>query len=311
MGIAQEPCGPVGGTVLILFVGVVGAVAAVGVLSLALLWRLQERVVFQPPRGVVVPVDDAVPVTYEAADGHRLTGYLVGGEHGAVAGSALSGGVDRPMVLAFHGNAELAAWLLPWAREVSRRADTRVFLAEYRGYADLPGPPSYKVIQADARAALSFMEDQIGVAPGRYVLFGHSLGSAVAAELAVTARAAALVLQAPFSSAQAMAARLLVPALPGFWNWFSRVHYNTSAVVAGVNCPVFVAHGEEDMVVPVAMGRHVYGSARVQGALLVCPDAGHNDVAERGGERYWAWLSSAISCARALESRSLPDTPPH
>jgi fermentation-respiration switch protein FrsA (DUF1100 family) len=73
------------------------------------------------------------------------------------------------------------------------------------------------------------------------------------------------------------------------------VHYDTVGRVRELEAPVSVAHGEKDLVVPVRMGRAVHAAARVKGGLLILPTAGHSDVPEVGGERYWAWLATAAA----------------
>jgi hypothetical protein len=91
---------------------------------------------------------------------------------------------------------------------------------------------------------------------------------------------------------------MLVPPIPWLWRRIARVHYDTRAVVATLDCPVFVAHGTRDVVVPLRMGRQVFVAARRPGELLIIPDAGHNDVPDVGGERYWSWFTAAVRAAR-------------
>ena len=134
---------------------------------------------------------------------------------------------DRTLVLAFHGNAEVARWLVPWASTVSRETDACVVLPEYRGYDGLGGIPTYGGSALDARAALQYVTDTLGVKPANLVYFGHSLGSRIAAELADVQTPRSLVLQAPFSSAREMGNRMYLPGLGAFWGLVSRVHFDT------------------------------------------------------------------------------------
>jgi fermentation-respiration switch protein FrsA (DUF1100 family) len=267
------------------------------------MWRYQERVVFQPPGVRVEAPAPAVRVQYSASDGHPVFGYLIAPP------SRLSdrgeASPPRTVVIAYHGNADLAAWLVPWGRELVERSGVEVLLAEYRGYAGIDGTPTYEGAAADALGALAYAQSQLGAS--RVVLFGHSLGSAVASDVAVTMRLrppAALVLQSPFTSAREMAARMLVPPIPWLWSRISRVHYDTRTIVASLDAPVSVAHGTRDMVIPVRMGRQVHGAAQRPGELLIVEGAGHNDVAAVAGERYWRWLIAAIL------GSSPSDTPP-
>jgi fermentation-respiration switch protein FrsA (DUF1100 family) len=251
---------------------------------LLMLWARQERIVFQPPGP---PFDEAVTerVEYTAADGQQLFAYVV---------APRAEGPAPFTLLVFHGNAEIAAWSLPWAREVTRRTGVAVLLAEYRGYAGLPGRPTYTGSKLDARAAYEYARKTHGATPERTVIYGHSLGSAIGVELAGEIKPRALLLEAPFTSARAMAARLGVPGILPLWRAISRVHYDTRTHVADLDVPVSVVHGERDMVTPVHMGREVFEAAHRKGELLILEGVGHNDVVEAGAERYWNWLERGM-----------------
>jgi fermentation-respiration switch protein FrsA (DUF1100 family) len=260
------------------------SVAALWVVLLVLVWQFQERVTFQPPRGIAGTREPrARQLRYQATDGAPLFAYLVGEVDGA-----------RPLLLVFHGNADLARWQIPWAEEVARRTGAAVVLAEYRGYDGLPGSPSYEGSRADARGALRLVRDDLRVSPERLVYFGHSLGSAVAADLARDHPPRALVLQSPFTSAREMATRFPVPAIGWFWPLVARIRYDTRAIAKTLEAPVWVAHGDRDLVIPLRMGRDVFDAARRKGELLVVSGAGHNDVDAAGGEEYWNWLARAL-----------------
>lgn len=267
---------------------VIAAALAWMAFTIVLLWYRQERVVFQPPALVPEAPASARRVEFHATDGHGLYGYLV-----------VPGADSREpgtVVIAFHGNADLSAWLVPWATELVRRAGVAVFLPEYRGYGGIAGASTYASSARDARGALAWARTAYPRA--KVVLFGHSLGSAIAAELAQSMAPeppAALVLQSPFTSAQAMAARMLVPPVPALWRLISRVHYDTRRIVAELDTPVWVSHGTRDVVIPVRMGRSVFESALRKGDLLIVGGAGHNDVADQGARAYWAWLTAAVA----------------
>jgi fermentation-respiration switch protein FrsA (DUF1100 family) len=235
-------------------------------------------------------------VHYRAEDGVELFALIAG-----------DCGGDGPVLLAFHGNADLARWLVPWAVQVAREADACVMIPEFRGYDGLGGVPSYPGSALDARAALAFARESLGATPDRLVYFGHSLGTAIATELAVDNPPRSLVLESPFSSARAMARRMFVPGIAAFWRLISRVHFDTIARVAALETPVSVAHGDRDLIIPVEMGREVFAAARRPAELLIVPGAGHNDVPEIGGQAYWAWLVRAIHAGdRASVSPGVP-----
>lgn len=269
------------------FAFVVAGAALLYLCVLGALWWFQEHVVFQPPTPPPPQMRIAARrVEYRADDGVPLFAYVVGDCR-----------TDLTVVLAFHGNADLARWMVPWAMRVVAETGACVVVPEYRGYDGLHPFPSYATSALDARAALNYVRDTLHVPSSRMVVFGHSLGSAIAAELAAVAAPKSLVLQSPFSSARAMARRMFLPGLALFWRMISRVHFDTIARVRSLDVPVWVAHGDRDIVIPVRMGREVFDAAAEKGDLLVVAGAGHNDVAEIGGRAYWEWLRRALSGA--------------
>ena len=258
------------------------AVAVVCIVLGVLLWHVQERVVFQPPGPPYPGAQGTRRIDMRAEDGQPLFAYLVG----ELPGTGL--------VLTFHGNADLAGWQIPWAAELSRRTGRAVLLAEFRGYGGLPGAPTHAGTRLDARAAYAVARDTLGVPHERIALYGHSLGSAIATELAEEVSPEVLVMVAPMTSARQMAHRISPGAVLLFWTGLARVHYDTEAIVRSLNTPAWVAHGVHDTVIPVEMGQRVFAAAKVQGELLVLDTAGHNDVVEQGGERYWQWLGRSL-----------------
>jgi fermentation-respiration switch protein FrsA (DUF1100 family) len=253
------------------------------IIFLGMLWQYQERLVFQPPAPPYPDGGSARRIDFRGPDGQLLLAYLV--NHPSRIG----------LVIVFHGNADLAAWQIPWATELARRSGYAVLLPEYRGYAGLTGIPTYSAAQSDAHAAYGIARDSLEYPPDRIALFGHSLGSAIAAELASDVRPAVLVLQSPLASAREMARQIAAPAIMLFWTGLARVHYDTERLVHALDVPVWVAHGMRDTVVPVRMGERVFTAALKKGEFLLVDDAGHNDLESRGGEQYWSWLLSALT----------------
>lgn len=250
---------------------------------LLLLWWGQERILFQPPI-LYGGQDDPGRVEYKAADGQRLIGYVVGDPR-----------TSPGVLLCFHGNADLAVWQLDWARAVQERTGYAVFLAEYRGYMSLGGTPSYATTKLDADAAHDHLKNELGADTTRLAYYGHSLGSAVAAELAERHPPRALVLQSPFTSARDMARLIVSSPVVLAWKAVSRIHFDTKLLVSTLDVPVSVAHGNRDRVVPLKLGLEVHEAARRKGGLLVVEGAGHNDVADVAGEDYWKWIESAVN----------------
>jgi fermentation-respiration switch protein FrsA (DUF1100 family) len=254
---------------------------------LLVVWWSQERILFQPPR-LYGSVIQAGRIDYDTSDGEHLAGYLIG-EPAAAKG----------VLLCFHGNADLAMWQLSWAHAVADRTGFAIMLAEYRGYMSLGGKPTYATAKLDALAAYNYLTTVLRVNADRLAYFGHSLGSAVAAELAAVHTPRALLLQSPFSSALAMATLILTSPVAQFWRIVSRIHFDTARVVRRLDIPVAVAHGKRDRIVPFRMGIEVYNAARIKGPLLVVDEAGHNDIPAVAGERYWKWVSLALNTVQS------------
>lgn len=261
----------------------VAIVAGVVLVLLALIWWGQEKLVYFPPPWPQDHPADVHRIDYSAADGQPLIAYAVGEPDSA-----------RGVLLCFHGNADLAVYQVDWAREINRRTGYAVVLAEYRGYMGLGGKPTYKGIQLDAEAAYETVRSRLGVDSSRIALFGYSLGSAVAAELALRHEPRVLLLQAPFTSAREMAPRVVSPPLAFAFGLISRVHYDTRSAVAALDAPVWVVHGTRDDVIGVDMGRAVFAAAKRKGELLILVGARHNDLAGLGGESYWGWVERAL-----------------
>ena len=184
----------------------------------------------------------------------------------------------RPVVAYFHGNGGHIGYraerLLRFARE-----GFGVLMAEYRGYGGNPGSPSETGFYADGRAALAFLERQ-AVAPNRLVLYGESLGSGVAVQLAVQHQIAGLILEAPPTSV-AEVAQCHFPYVPAARLVTDR--FDSLSRIGQVRAPILVLHGEGDRVVPVRFGRTLFNAAPEPKEGWFAPEAGHEDLARYGG----------------------------
>jgi fermentation-respiration switch protein FrsA (DUF1100 family) len=183
----------------------------------------------------------------------------------------------RPVIAYFHGNGGhigyRVARLLHFARE-----GYGVLMPEYRGYGGNPGNPSEAGFYADGRAALAFLERE-AVSPSRLVLYGESLGSGVAVELAARHAAGALILEAPPTSV-AEVAQCHFPYVPAARLVTDR--FDSLSRIGGVKAPILILHGERDRVVPVRFGRALYNAAPEPKEAWFAPEGGHEDLARYG-----------------------------
>ncbi|HZF48434.1 MAG TPA: transposase [Polyangiaceae bacterium] len=165
------------------------------------------------------------------------------------------------------------------AAELARRG-LGVLLVEYRGYGLSSGRAiSEEGLYMDAEAALDALASD-GVAPSGTVLWGTSLGSGVAAEMAARGRGAALILVTPFTSIRAVATRI-APILPA--SLYMGDHYDTFSKAPAIRVPTLIIHGDRDELVPYSMGQAL--SAAIPGARLITIEGGrHNDLFVRASE---------------------------
>lgn len=254
--------------------GVVLRLAAFGALAylvaLVLLAVFQRSLMYHPnaarPEPAASGVPEMTPVTLETDDGLSLLAWWRPPASGRT-----------PVLLYLHGNAGNLAHRADKVRPYLD-AGWSVLLVAWRGYSGNPGRPSEQGLYRDGRAAMAFLGRQ-GIAPGRVVLYGESLGSGVAVQLAAERTPGALVLEAPFSSlVDAGAAHY--PVFPV--RWVVRDRFDSAAKIAAVRAPVLVMHGERDRVVPPALGRRLLDTAREPKQGLFVPAAGHNDLYDFG-----------------------------
>lgn len=139
-----------------------------------------------------------------------------------------------------------------------KRLGYNTLLFDYRGYGQSGGTPSESGTYLDAQAAWRHLTGTQGIAPGRIVLFGESLGGAVAAWLAAREKPGLLVLASTFTSAPDLAAEIY-PFLP--IRWISGFEYNTLQSLQSVTCPVFIAHSPQDEIIPFQHSQRLFQAA--------------------------------------------------
>ncbi|MFA5975520.1 MAG: alpha/beta hydrolase [Elusimicrobiota bacterium] len=228
----------------------------VGVLGWGLL-SMERRSLYFPDRRLV-----ATPAVYRlayedlhltASDGVRIHGWFI------PASKAPSSRINAPLaILLCHGN----------AGNVSHRLDklsrlhllgVNVLLFDYRGYGLSEGKPSEKGTYLDAEAAYRYLTDVRKIPPDQIVLYGESLGCAVATEMAMRhPSASGLILESPFTSTVAMA-NIVLPWFPA--SWIIRNRYDSLSKIPRLNMPLLILHSPHDEIVPFHMGQALYAAA--------------------------------------------------
>jgi fermentation-respiration switch protein FrsA (DUF1100 family) len=185
---------------------------------------------------------------------------------------------DRPVVIYFHGNAEIVADRVARHRVLTAAGNGLVALS-YRGYMGSSGNPTEDGLLRDADAAYRFAASRHPASP--IVLWGHSLGSGVAAAVAARNPVAKVILEAPFTSTADVAAGLF-PFVPV--RWLMRDQFRSYERIADVHTPLLILHGARDQVVPIGLGERLFALAHEPKRFVRFPDGGHDDLDRLGAE---------------------------
>jgi fermentation-respiration switch protein FrsA (DUF1100 family) len=237
-----------------------------------------RRFVYPAPPPHRVSLSDAERLVLRAADGHSVLALWFPAPPGA------------RLVACFHGNGETIDDDVTLARDLRERG-LGALLVEYPGYEDSGAMPSEQGLYGNAETALDEAARR-GFGPDRVALWGTSLGTGVAAEMARRGRGARLVLVSPFTSLRDVASRTVS------WLPISLVvpdRYDTLAKAASIRIPTLIVHGDRDDVVPFDMGETL-AHAITGSRFLPISGAAHGDIYVRGG----ATLLDAIAahCGR-------------
>jgi uncharacterized protein len=238
-----------------------------------------ERVVNRDPSQIGLAFED---VFFTTKDGLQLHGWFIPHQE------------SRATLVWFHGNAGNISDRLLNIKLLHNHIKTDIFIFDYRGYGRSEGSVSEEGTYLDGEAAIQYLlGHRNGDAP-QLVLFGRSLGAAVAAEMAIRFDISGLILESPFVSIREMA-RAIFPALP--IGSLLRTRYETIEKVRNLKAPLLVLHGDRDEVVPFAQGKKVFDVAPPPKTFHRIVGASHNDTFIVGGEMYFRSLREFIESA--------------
>jgi hypothetical protein len=229
-----------------------------------LLYFAQRSLQYFPERQRTTPAAAGLPEAEEAVldtpDGERVIVWHVPPRAG------------NPVIVYFHGNGASLRWRVDRFRALTNDGSGLVALS-YRGYGGSSGSPSEAGLINDGRTAYAFAQARYPA--DRIVLWGESLGSAVAVAVAAEKPVGQLVLEAPFSSAADVgaAAYWFVPV-----RWLMKDQFRSDLLIGKVSAPVLVLHGDRDAVVPIALGERLYGLINAPKKFVRFPGSGHNDL---------------------------------
>jgi fermentation-respiration switch protein FrsA (DUF1100 family) len=231
-----------------------------------LVYVFQSRLIFYPEAGrEFTATPGQIGLRYEdlqlkASDGISLHGWFIPAQH------------PRGTVLFLHGNAGNISHRLDSVRMFNRLGYS-MLLFDYRGYGSSGGAPTEQGTYRDAEAAWQYLTEQRHLPACSIVLFGESLGGAIAAWLAAREKPAALVIASGFTSVPELAQQIY-PYLPV--RWLARASYDTRGYLQSVTAPVLIAHSPDDEIIPYKQGRALFAAANPPKQFLELA-GGHND----------------------------------
>jgi fermentation-respiration switch protein FrsA (DUF1100 family) len=223
-----------------------------------------------------LPLED---VAFSSADGTKLFGWYVESTRASA------------VLLWCHGNAGNIIHRLENLRELYR-IGLSVFLFDYRGYGRSQGRPSEEGLHEDATAAYDYVTRQRRITPDRMVLFGRSLGAAVAGELAAHKPASSLILESCFPSIEAVA-KYYYHGLPV--HWLLGASFRLIDRLPHLSLPKLFVHGDRDSIIPLSLGEQAFHAAKAPKEFYLVKGADHNDLPFVGGRPYYAKLRDFIS----------------
>ena len=274
----------------------IGAAVALYLCILALLWFFEshliyfpgQRTLIAPPARLGLPVER---VEIPTEDGVTLVAWVM----------PAGGDSTGLWLLICHGNAgNLSEFDRPVHYGGLRGLGLSLLAFDYRGYGESGGAPSEQGLYRDADAAYRYLRENRGVAADRIVLFGHSLGSAVAIDLASRVPAAGLIVEGAFTSAVDRGQELY-PYIPV--RQIARSRFGSFDKVGGIAAPKLFLHASRDEVIPLAHGRRLFEAAR-EPKTFVELQGGHGDAFDLDSARYFGSIGQFLA---TLPSTARPE----
>lgn len=226
-------------------------------------WLFQRHMMYFPSREKpdlkTFHAQDMQEIKLETQDGLRLYSWYKPARN------------QQATILYLHGNAGHIGYRMPLVRQFIE-SGFGVLLLEYRGYGGNEGSPDEQGLYQDGHAAMRFLKQQ-NISAHQIVLYGESLGSGVAMELATSYPVCALVLQSPFTSMPDLARYHYPWLLLKPWDRFESL-----GKIPSIHSPLLILHGQQDDIVPITQARDLFNRTQKNGTMREFEQGGHNNL---------------------------------
>jgi fermentation-respiration switch protein FrsA (DUF1100 family) len=256
--------------------------------------RSEKGVVFFPTRELEgTPEDSQLAyenVFFPAADGTRLHGWFVPAANPKV----------RATLLWFHGNAGNISHRLDNLVLLHRYLDLSIFIFDYREFGLSDGAISKAGTYHDAQGAWSYLVEERHIDPRDILLFGRSLGTALAVFIASAKPCLGVILEAAFTSSHDILGRYFPWGVPAE---LLQSSYDNLSIIDRIHAPILFIHGEHDEAIPMELAERLYQRAKTAVRFYRVIGAGHNDTYVVGGRAYFnQWQTFLDECLRAISA---------
>ncbi|MFV1997122.1 MAG: alpha/beta hydrolase [Acidiferrobacterales bacterium] len=265
-------------------VGLIAILVFAYALIVVIIYFSQSRMIYLPeiPSRNLVATPERLGMDYEnvwlrTADNVSLHGWYVPAKK------------SKYTLLFFHGNAGNISHRLE-SLKIFNELGLSVLIIDYRGYGNSGGRPTEAGTYEDARAAWQYLVSERGMDEKNIILFGRSLGAAIAAQLATVVSPGGIIVESAFTSTEALAKTV-------YWylpvKLLTRIHYPTAKYISRISSPILVIHSRQDEIVPFRQGRQLFDLASKPKRFLELR-GGHNEGFSVSGSDYINGLDDFI-----------------
>lgn len=237
----------------------------------AAIFVIQRKIMYFPDPHVLPIPADAQKIRVTTQDHLALTGWYFENDK------------KKPTIIYFHGNAGNFSHRTPKIRHYTQ-AGYNVLLTEYRGYGGNSGKPNEEGLYADARAYITWLKNEKSVSDDKIILYGESLGTGIAVQMATEFPVAALVLETPYNS-MVFTASEHYPFLPVSFLLLDRYESNRK-IVSLRNIPTLFLHGHKDTTISFTCARKLYELAPEPKKFMEFPEGNHNNLYALGAGQH-------------------------